>query len=127
VQGASGSYASALSILQTGGGRPIAVPTMVRMKKLPDVPTFYEQGLTEKSFQVRGWVGVAGPAGMPEQIVQRLSDLMVEGGKTERIQKILDTFGIDESARDNRYFEKVVREEGPIWIDLIKSLNLEPQ
>ena len=115
------------SVLQSGAGRPIAVPTMERMRKLPDVATFYEQGLTEKAFQVRGWVGCSAPAGTPEGIVQRLSDLMVEGGKTERIQKILDTFGIDESARDNRYFEKVVREEGPIWIDLIKSLNLEPQ
>ena len=53
--------------------------------------------------------------------------MMVEGGKTERIQKVLDTFGIDEAARDHRYFEKVVREEGPIWIDLIKSLNIELQ
>jgi len=51
---------------------------------------------------------------------------MVEAGKTERIQKILDTFGIDEAARDNRCFEKIVREEGPIWIDLIKSLSIEP-
>ena len=60
VQGASGSYASASAVLQTGAGRPIAVPTMERMKKLPDVPTFYEQGLTEKAFQVRGWVGCCG-------------------------------------------------------------------
>ena len=66
VQGASGSYASASAVLQTGAGRPIAVPTMERMRKLPDVPTFYEQGLTEKAFQVRGWVGCAAPAGTPD-------------------------------------------------------------
>ena len=39
--------------------------------------------------------------------------MMVEGGKTERIQKILDTFGIDEAARESSYFEKVVRRGGP--------------
>ena len=127
VQGGTGSIAGAASVLQSGSGRPIAVPSMTRSKKLPDVPTFHEQGLTEQAFQVRGWIGLVGPAGIKPEIVQKLSDLMVEGGKTERIQKILDTFGIDESARDNRYFEKVVREEGPIWIDLIKSLNLDPQ
>jgi tripartite-type tricarboxylate transporter receptor subunit TctC len=127
VQGASGSYASASSVLQSGSGRPIAVPTMARMRKLPDVATFYEQGLREQAFQVRGWVGAVGPASMPEEIVQRLSDLMVEGGKTERIQKIIDTFGIDEAARDRVYFKKVMDEEGPVWIDVIKSLNLEPQ
>jgi tripartite-type tricarboxylate transporter receptor subunit TctC len=127
VQGASGSYASASAVLQTGAGRPIAVPTMERMKKLPDVPTFYEQGLTEKAFQVRGWVGCAAPVGTPDDVVQRLSDLMVEAGKTERIQKIIDTFGIDEAARDRSYFKKVLDEEGPVWLEVIKSLNIEPQ
>jgi tripartite-type tricarboxylate transporter receptor subunit TctC len=127
VQGASGSYASASAVLQTGAGRPIAVPTMERMRKLPDVPTFYEQGLTEKAFQVRGWVGCAAPVGTPDDVVQKLSDLMVEAGKTERIQKIIDTFGTDEAARDRTYFKKVLDEEGPVWLEVIKSLNIEPQ
>jgi len=127
IQGGSGSYAAASSVLQTGAGRPIAVPSMARMKKLPDIGTFYEQGATDRAFLVRGWIGLVGPAGMPKEIVQKLSDMMVEAGKTERIQKILDTFGIDEAARDHVFFEKIVREEGPTWIDLVKSLNIEPQ
>jgi tripartite-type tricarboxylate transporter receptor subunit TctC len=127
VQSASGSYAAMLPFVQSGAVRIIAVPTMVRMKKLPDVPTFYEQGLPEKAFQVRGWVGCAAPAGTPDDVVQKLSDLMVEGGKTERVQKINETFGIDEAARDRAYFKKVIDEEGPVWLDVIKSLNIEPQ
>jgi tripartite-type tricarboxylate transporter receptor subunit TctC len=127
VQSASGSYAAMLPTLQSGAIRVIAVPTMVRMKKLPDVPTFHEQGLPEKAFQVRGWVGCAAPAGTPDDVVQKLSDLMVEGGKTERVQKINETFGIDEAARDRAYFKKVIDEEGPVWLDVIKSLNIEPQ
>lgn len=127
IQGGSGSIAGASSVLQTGTGRPIAVPSMVRAKKLPDVPTFYEQGLTEQAFLVRGFICLVGPITMPDDIVQKLSDLMVEGGKSERIQKILDTFGIDEGARDRTYFKEVIAKEGPVWIDLIKSLNIEPQ
>jgi tripartite-type tricarboxylate transporter receptor subunit TctC len=127
VQSASGSYAAMLPFVQSGAVRIIAVPTMVRMKKLPDVPTFYEQGLQEKAFQVRGWVGCAAPVGTPDDVVQKLSDLMVEGGKTERVQKINETFGIDEAARDRAYFKKVIDEEGPVWLDVIKGLNIEPQ
>jgi tripartite-type tricarboxylate transporter receptor subunit TctC len=127
VQGGNGSYAAASSVLQSGAGRAIAVPSRERMKKLPDVGTFYEQGVTDQAFLVRGWIGLVGPVGMPAEIVQKLSDMMVEGGKTERIQKILDTFGIDEAARDRVYFKKVMDEEGPVWIDLVKGLNLEPQ
>src|SRR5262245_46890388 len=127
VQGGTGSIAAAAGVLQSGNGRPIAVPSMTRSRKLPDIATFHEQGLTEQAFQVRGWIGLVGPAGMQPAIVNQLSNMMVEAGKTERIQKILDTFGIDEAARDHVFFEKVVREEGPVWIDLVKSLNLEPQ
>ena len=127
IQGGSGSIAGAASVLQTGVGRPIAVPSMVRSKKLPDVPTFYEQGLKEEAFQVRGFICLVGPIGMPEEIVQKLSDMMVEAGKSEKIQKILDTFGIDEPARDRIYFKEVMAKEGPVWINVIKSLNIEPQ
>ena len=127
VQGGSGSFAAASSVLQSGIGRPIAVPTKTRMKKLPDVATFYEQGVTDKAFQVQGWVGLVGPAGLSKEIVQKLSDMMVEAGKSERIQKILDTFGIDNAARDRVFFEKIVAEEGPIWLDLVRGLNIEPQ
>ena len=127
VQGGSGSYAAASSVLQTGSGRPIAVPTMTRMKKLPDVATFYEQGVTDVAFQVQGFICLVGPAAMPKEIVLKLSDMMVEAGKSERIQKILDTFGIDNAAQDHVFFEKYLAEQGPVWIELVKGLNLEPQ
>ena len=127
IQGGSGSYAAASSVLQTGNGRAIAVPTKERMKKLPDVGTFYEQGVTDVAFQVQGFICLVGPAGMPKEIVKKLSDMMVEAGKSERIQKILDTFGIDRAAQDQAFFEKFMAEQGPVWIDLVKGLNLEPQ
>ncbi len=127
VQGGSGSVAAATSVLQSGAGRPIAVPTKVRMKKLPDVPTFFEQGVTDIAFQLQGGIMLVGPAGMPKDIVVKLSDMMVEAGKSERIQKILDTFGIDTAAQDHVFFERFMAEQGPQWIALVKSLNIEPQ
>jgi tripartite-type tricarboxylate transporter receptor subunit TctC len=127
VQAGSGSYAAASGVLQSGNGRPIAVPTKTRMRKLPDVPTFLEQGVTDIAFQVQGFICLVGPAAMPKDIVRKLSDMMVEGGKSERIQKILDTFGIDMAAQDSAFFEKILAEQGPVWIELVKGLNLEPQ
>ena len=114
-------------VLQSGNGRPIAVPTKARMKKLPDVATFYEQGVTDVAFQVQGFICLVGPAAMPKEIVRKLSDMMVEGGKSERIQKILDTFGIDDGRAGPVFFEKFLAEQGPVWIDLVKGLNIEPQ
>jgi tripartite-type tricarboxylate transporter receptor subunit TctC len=127
VQGGSGSVAAAAGVLQAGSGRAIAVPTKVRMKKMPDVPTFFEQGVTDPAFQVRGCIALVGPAAMPKEIVLKLSDMMVKLGKSDRIQKILTTFGIDMAAQDHVYFQKYLAEEAPVWIELVKGLNMEPQ
>ena len=52
---------------------------------------------------------------------------MVEGGKSERVRSLLDTFGVDEAAVGQQEFKKLVAEEGPIWISLVQSLGLTPQ
>ncbi len=127
IQGGTGSTAAANAVLQSGVGRAIAVPGTKRMRNLPDVGTYLEQGVTDKSFQLKGFICLVGPTGMPPEIVQRISDLMVEGGKTERVQKILATFGIDEAAVSHQEFRKLYDDEGPIWIALVKSLGLTPQ
>ena len=127
IQAGSGSYAAVSPVLQSGNGKAIAVPTMKRMRKLPDVGTFHEQGVTDIAFQVQGFICLVGPIGMPKDVVKRLSDMMVEGGKSERIQKILDTFGIDNAAQDSAFFERFIAEQGPVWLKLVKDLNLEPQ
>ena len=110
--------------INTGALKALGVSSSKRWFALPDVPTIAEQGFD--GFDAAPWWYVAAPAGTPKEIVQKLSDLCVEGGKTERVQKINETFGIDESARDRVYFKKVMDEEGPVMIEVVKSLNIEP-
>ena len=126
IAGGSGSVAAATSVLQSGIAVPIAVPQTKRMRILPNVATFQEQGVPDKAFQLKGFICLVGPTGMPPELVQRLSDLMVEGGKTEKVQKILATFGIDEAAVSHQEFRKLVDEEAPIWLALVRSLGLTP-
>ena len=127
IQAATASYAGAANVLQSGAGRAIAVPHMRRMSKLPDVATFHEQGVTSRLFTLKGFICCVGPAGMPQEIVQRLSDLHVAGGKSERVAKLLDTFGIDELAVSHQEFRRMYDEEGPVWIGLVQSLGLTPE
>lgn len=126
IQLAVGSYQAAVPALQTGQGRAVAVPTPGRMKKMPDVPTFLEQGYTAKVYQLVSWTGLFGPAAMPQDRVDLLSRLMVEAGRTERVQKTLDTFGIDVAAMDRATSLNIYKTEGPVWLDAVKQLNIEP-
>ena len=62
--------------------------------------------------------------GIPNPFLRRST---MEGGKSERVQKLLGTFGIDEAAVGQQEFRKMYDDEGPIWIGLVKSLGLTPE
>jgi tripartite-type tricarboxylate transporter receptor subunit TctC len=127
IQGAIGSYAAGAGVLQSGKGVPIAVPQTRRMSKLPNVATFVEQGVNDKAFRMRGFICLVGVAGTPMDIVERLSTLMVEGGKTEKVRQILETFGIDEASSGRADFIKLYDEEKPTWLEMVSSLGLTPE
>ncbi|WP_354129717.1 tripartite tricarboxylate transporter substrate binding protein [Bradyrhizobium sp. RT3b] len=127
IQAAVGSYQAALPVLDTRVGRPIAVPTPVRMKKLPETRTFTEQGVTGNVFQLTSFTALVAPAAMPADRIDMLAKLMVEGGKTERVQKLLDAFGVDQPAMDRASSIALYEKEGPVWLGSIKTLGLEPQ
>lgn len=124
---ACGSYQAVQVVLQNGVGVPIAVPTTTRMKKLPDVATMAEQGLKNPAYGLMSWICFLGHSGMRQDIVDRISDLCIEGGKSERIVKLLDTFGIDETAQGHAAFKAIVARDGPLWIDSAKKLNLKAE
>jgi hypothetical protein len=67
------------------------------------------------------------PAAMPADRIDMLAKLMVEGGKTERVQKLLDAFGVDSPAMDRASSLALYQKEGPVWLESIKTLGLEPQ
>jgi len=50
---------------------PIGVTTAQRASALPDVPTIAEGGMP--GYEVSGWYGIVGPAGLPPAIVGRLN------------------------------------------------------
>ncbi|TPQ27161.1 hypothetical protein C2U70_30985 [Bradyrhizobium guangdongense] len=127
IQLATGSYQAALPVLETGVGQAIAVPTPLRMKKLPETRTFVEQGVNGKVFQLISFTTLVAPAATPTDRIELLAKLMVEAGKTERVQKLLDAFGVDTPAMDRASSIALYQKEGPVWLDAIKSLGLEPQ
>lgn len=127
LQAAMGSYANAVNAVEFGAGKAIAVQTTMRNRRLPEVATFIEQGLDSKVFALAGYIFLAGPVDMPQDIVERLSGLMVEAGKSDRIQKLLDKYGIDESALGHIAFKKLYDDETPIWVDAVRALGLAPE
>ncbi|MFD0880928.1 Bug family tripartite tricarboxylate transporter substrate binding protein [Variovorax dokdonensis] len=61
--------------IKAGTLRPIGVMGKERVKSLPDVPTFAEQGLP--GVDVAGWFAAIGPKGMPPEKVKQMHDALV--------------------------------------------------
>lgn len=126
LHGAIGSWGPGQSVLATGKGVAIAVTEGKRLSRLPDVGTFTEQGATSQAFLLRSYSCAVAPAGIPEEIARRYSDLFVAGGKSERIRQFLDNYGIDDAATSRGEFQSLYDDQAPIWLKLAADLGLKP-
>ena len=125
IDAAVGSYGAALATLQGGRGIPVAV-SRKRMSPLADVPTFQEQGATSPAFRLTGFQCCAAPKATPPEIIRRLSQILVEAGKGQKVQDLMRFYGIDDTAMTLEETQKLYEEEAPVWLDLVKNLGLEP-
>jgi tripartite-type tricarboxylate transporter receptor subunit TctC len=125
IDGAHGSYSAALSVLQSGRGQAVAV-SRKRMSTLPDVPSFAEQGTTSPIFKLTGFQCCAVPMGTPPEVIGKLSKLLVDSGKTEKLMQLMKSFGVDDTAMTFEATQKLYKEETPIWLEAVTSLGLAP-
>jgi tripartite-type tricarboxylate transporter receptor subunit TctC len=79
-----------LEQVKSGNVRILAVSTAARAPALPDIATIAEAGFP--GFDVPGWVGLVGPAGLPEPVVKRLNSeiaaVLGEPAVAERIRAL---------------------------------------
>ncbi len=125
IDGAHGSYGAALSVLQSGRGTAVAV-SRKRMSTLPDVPSFAELGVKPRLFQLTGFQCCAVPMGTPADIIQKLSKLLVAGGKTDKVQQLMKSFGVDDTAMTFEDTQKLYKDEAPVWLEAVAGLGLAP-
>ncbi|KEO60399.1 tripartite tricarboxylate transporter substrate binding protein [Thioclava indica] len=68
------SYPEAASLIAAGKVKPLAVMSEEPLPGLPDLPTVKSE--TGVDLMVASWRGVAGPAGLPDEAVAKLSSAM---------------------------------------------------
>ncbi|HVZ50361.1 MAG TPA: tripartite tricarboxylate transporter substrate binding protein [Pseudolabrys sp.] len=84
---------SSIGLVKSGALRCLGVTTLKRSSKLPDVPTFDEQGF--KGYEVTNWSSVIAPAGTPPEIVSFINASMKKALETKPVQEIFDKQGFD--------------------------------
>jgi tripartite-type tricarboxylate transporter receptor subunit TctC len=115
----------ALSNIEAGRLRAIAVAAPTRLVALPDVPTAAESGLPD--FEAIFYSGLAAPSGTPRPIIELLNkELRMIVSSDEVKKRIISEGGDPVASTPEEYAANIEREEGK-WAALIKKLGLKVQ
>src|SRR5215468_5395086 len=118
---ATPTVTSASGQLRGGTVTGLAVSAERRLPDYPDVPTFRELGY---DVVATNWFGLAGPAGLPAEIVRKVNaEINVAMAKPESQQRMRED-GMLVRAMDAAAFRKFIEAEGVRWKPVIEKAGL---
>ena len=106
-------------------GRLIGLATTgpKRDPAFPDLPTVAELGYP--GFDVRLWMGMMGPAGMPRDIIKKIEVANRQALESPEIQKVLAAQGFAPLIGTAEDFDKFYRSEVVKWAKVIKEKGMD--
>ena len=119
------SLPSALSLIQTGKVRGIAVTSLERQKLAPQLPTVAESGYP--GFEAIGWLGVVAPARTPGAILDKLTRELVRIAGAPQTQERLNALGFNSRPIARERYAAFIRAETDKWIRVVKDAGVEVQ
>jgi tripartite-type tricarboxylate transporter receptor subunit TctC len=112
---------SASGQLRGGTATGLAVSSEQRLPDYPDVPTFRELGY---DLVATNWFGLAGPAGLPADIVRKVNrEINVVMAKPESQQRMRED-GMLVHGMDADQFRRFIEDEGARWKPVIERAGL---
>jgi len=115
---------SALPHIRSGKVRGLATLGAQRTLSAPELPTMAEQGVA--GYDAVGWFGLAGPGGMPGDVVERFA---AEVGRVMRLPDVREkslALGAEPAAGTPAQFAAFIRAEIPKWASVVKAGNVKP-
>ena len=105
--------------IKSGKMRPIVVTSLKRTADLPGAPTVDESGY--KGFEATTWFGVAGPAGLPKDVVAKLNAAFNKAVQDPEVKQKLASQGADIKGGTPEQFGAYIREETGRWGKVVKD------
>ena len=119
TQISSTSMPPAVSPVKAGRVRAIAVTSAQRSPALPDVPTVNEQGFS--GFDDLTWTAFFAPAGMPQDLVNRLNSELNRALLTPEVRERLAVVGLEWKSNTSGEFAAFLRSEIDKWARAVKE------
>ena len=119
TQVSSTSMPPAVTHVRAGRVRALAVTSAQRSPALPDVPTVNEQGLS--GFDDLTWTGFFAPAGVPQDVVNRLNSELNRALSSPEVIERLSQLGLDWKGNTPGEFSAFLRGEVQKWSRAVKE------
>jgi tripartite-type tricarboxylate transporter receptor subunit TctC len=114
------TYISAQGMLAAGQMKALGVASKERLKIVPDVPTFAEQGL---NIEIGTMFGLLAPAGTPRPVIDRLYAVIRQAAADPAFQQKILQQGGSVVADDPDHYNAYLRDDVAKWSRLIKQLG----
>jgi tripartite-type tricarboxylate transporter receptor subunit TctC len=113
-----------LQFIEQGRLKALAVSAPKRVPLLPNVPTLVET--VAPGLQMEAWLGIAGPAGLPDDVSMRLGQAIREIAAMPEVQKrITDTGQNLEYLPAARFRERLDRDQERLGV-VIRDAGIQP-
>ena len=109
--------------VQAGKLRAIAISTRERFPAMPDLPSVEEGGV--KGFDGGSWNGVVMPAGVPQDIVQKIYEPLVAQLKTAAVREQLLKNGGIAGGGTPAQFSEFIKAESAKWAKVAKFAKIQ--
>ncbi|WP_442597769.1 tripartite tricarboxylate transporter substrate binding protein BugE [Parapusillimonas sp. JC17] len=119
------NFPSSLPHIQSGKLRALAITGSERNQQLPELPTFKEAGHTD--YDVTAWYGLIGPAGLPDEVRDTLSQAFAKAVKDPETSAKLTEAGAFPVGNTPSEFGEQIRNEIARWSDVVKKGNIKLQ
>ena len=120
-----GDLGSSLPHIKSGKLRALGVTTAKRTRLAPDLPTIHETGLP--NFDLVGWVGIVGPAKMPNDVVKKLYESLAKIIARPEFQDQLMAVGCEPAVNSPEQFSSFIKQQIGEWAQRVKAAKIEPE
>ena len=108
---------------ESGELKPLATTGPQRTSLTPDIPTVAE---TLPGWESRSFLGLIGPAGLPQDIVDRISKASREVMADPALQERVHTLSMDVINSDPATFKAQIEQDTVKWAKILKDIGLVP-
>lgn len=114
-----------LSLESAGRLRIIATSGIERSTRVPEVPTFVEQGFP--SVIASGWNAVYAPAGTPKAMLDQLSAAIASTLRTPAVRAKLTSLGVEPTGTTPDELTAIIAADIAHWTPIVKAAGFAPE